>query len=80
MDQKMERESWKECSAFFLWKKGSFSSRNRPSRNWTLFFSRRISGLFWKASNAVKLLLNVQVHFGPYGQENDVFETEFMYF
>ena len=39
--QKMERESSKECSAFFLWRKGSFSSRNRPSRNSTLFSSRR---------------------------------------
>ena len=37
----MERESSKECSAFFLWRKGSFSSRNRPSRNSTLFSSRR---------------------------------------
>ena len=37
----MERESSKECSAFFLWRKGSFSSRNRPSRNSTLFYSRR---------------------------------------
>ena len=27
--QKMERESSKECSFFFLWRKGSFSSRNR---------------------------------------------------
>ena len=26
--QKMERESSKECSFFFLWRKGSFSSRN----------------------------------------------------
>ena len=37
----MERESSKECSAFFLWRKGSFSSRNHPSRNSTLFSSRR---------------------------------------
>ncbi|CAH3125860.1 unnamed protein product [Porites lobata] len=37
----MERESSKECSDFFLWRKGSFSSRNRPSRNSTLFSSRR---------------------------------------
>ena len=39
--QKMERESSKDCSAFFSWRKGSFSSRNRPSRNSTLFSSRR---------------------------------------
>ena len=33
----MDRESSKECSAFFLWRKRSFSSRNRPSRNSTLW-------------------------------------------
>ena len=37
----MERESSKDCSAFFLWRNESFSSRNRPSRNSTLFSSRR---------------------------------------
>ena len=37
----MERESLKECLAFFLWRKESFSSRNRPPRNSTLFCSRR---------------------------------------
>ena len=49
-----------ECLVFFLWRKGSFSSRNRPSRNSTLFLSRRsawsvlkcnhfakFSGIFW---------------------------------
>ena len=39
--QKMERKSSKECSAFFLWRKECFSSRNRPSRNSNLFSSRR---------------------------------------
>ena len=33
----MERESSKECSFFFSWRKGNFSSRNHPSRNSTLF-------------------------------------------
>ena len=32
-DKKMERESSAEYSAFFWWRKGSFSSRNRPSKN-----------------------------------------------
>ena len=82
-DKKMERKSSKECSAFFLWWKGSFSSRNRPSRNSTLFSSkRRISSLFCmgNATKAVKFLLNFQVHFALYGQDNYVFEREFMYF
>ena len=36
----MERESSKECSVFFLWRKGSFSSRNCPLRNSALLSSR----------------------------------------
>ena len=40
-DKKIEREISKECSVFFLWGKESFSSRNRPSKNSTLFSSRR---------------------------------------
>ena len=64
----LKDKNWKEkvqkpwqCSVFFfLWRKESFSSRNRPSRNSTLFFSRRsawsvlkcnhfakFSGIFW---------------------------------
>ena len=35
--QKMKKENSKECSVFFLWRKGSFSSRNRPSRNSVCF-------------------------------------------
>ena len=37
-------------------------------------------GLFWNATNAVKFLLNFQVHFALYGQDNYVFERKFMYF
>ena len=77
--QKMERGSSKECSAFFLWRKGSFT-RNRPSKNSTLFSPRRISGLFWNTTKAVKFLLNFQVHFALYGQDNYVFEREFCVF
>ena len=47
----MEWENSKECSVFFLWRKGSFSSRNRPSRNSTLFSSRRSA---WSVLNATK--------------------------
>ena len=39
-DKKMERESSKECSAFFLWRKGSFSSRNQGHS----------TTVFWKIS------------------------------
>ena len=40
-EKRLERECSKECSFFFLWRKGSFSSRNGPSTNLTLFSSRR---------------------------------------
>ena len=36
-------------------------------------------GLFWNATKAGKFLLNFQAHFALYGQENYVFEREFMY-
>ena len=37
-------------------------------------------GLFWNATKSAKFLLNFQVHFALYGQDNYVFEREFMYF
>ena len=37
-------------------------------------------GLFWNATKAVKFLLNFQVHFALYGQDDYVFEREFMNF
>ena len=84
--QKMERESLKECSfvcvclCVCVWKMGSFSSRDRPLRNSTLLSSRWSACSFLNAIKAAKFLLNFQVHFAPYGQENYVFEREFMYF
>ena len=65
-----------ECSVFFLWRKGSFSSRNRPSRNSTLFSSRRSAWSVLKCNQGSEVF---QVHFALYGQENYVFEREFMY-
>ena len=37
-------------------------------------------GLFWNVTKAVKFLLNFQVQFALYSQDNYVFEREFMYF
>ena len=62
----MERESSKECSAFFLWRKGSFSSRNRPSRNSTLFFSRRSAWSVLKCNHFAKFAGTFCI--GLYGQ------------
>ena len=45
------KRKFKERSGFFSWMKGSFSSRNRPSRNSTLFSSRRSA---WSVLNATK--------------------------
>ena len=44
------------------------------------FLHDRAHGLFWNATKAVKFLLNFQVHFALYGQDNYVFERDFMYF
>ena len=50
IDKKMERKSSKECSVFFSWRKESFSSRNRASRNSTLFSSRRSAMVCFKCN------------------------------
>ena len=52
--QKMERERSKECSAFFFWRKGSFSSRNRLQGIQPCFLHDGAHGLFWNATKAVK--------------------------
>ena len=51
-------------------KKSSFEEFN------LVFFTH---GLL-NATKAAKFLLNFQVHFALYGQDNYVFEREFMYF
>ena len=76
----MERESSKECSDFFLWRKGSFSSRNRTSRNSPLFSSLRSPCSFLKFSQVSEVFAEFQVHFALYGQDNYVFERKFIYF
>ena len=45
-------------------------------------FSSRLSAwsVQWNATKAAKFLLNLRVHFALYGQENYVFERDFMYF
>ena len=37
-------------------------------------------GLFWNATKSATILLNFQVHFALYGQDNYLFGREFMYF
>ena len=65
-----ERESLKEYSVAFLQTNESFSLRNCPSRNSTLFSSRRSDcGLFWtKRTKASKFLKKFQVHSVLYNQ------------
>ena len=65
----MNRESLNECSVFFLWTKERLA--NRPSRNSTLFPSRRIAkGPVLKFNRAGKFLKTFQVHFLFCDQEN----------
>ena len=66
----MNRESLNECSVFFLWTKARLV--NRPSRNSTLFPSRRRAKkvLFGNSTGAAKFLKTFQVHFLFYDQEN----------
>ena len=44
-----------------------------------MFSLRRSARSVLNATKAAKFLLNFQVHFAPYGQENYFFEREFMY-
>ena len=43
------------------------------------FLHCRAHGLFRNSGKVAKFLLNFQVHFALYGQENYAFEREFMY-
>ena len=71
--QKMERQRSKECSVFFLWRKGSFSSRKSSIEEFNLvFFMAERMACF--ETKAAKFLLNFQVHFALYGQGKYVFE------
>ena len=46
-----------------------------------VFFTTNLwSVLYGNATKVVKFLLNFQVHFALYGQDNYVFEKKFMYF
>ena len=50
-------------------KKSSFEEFN------LVFLHDGAHGLFWNATKALKFLLNFQVHFALYGQDNYVFEN-----
>ena len=41
----------------------------------TCFLLDVAHGLFWNATKALKFLLNFQIHFALYGQDNYVFEN-----
>ena len=67
----MERESWKECSVFFLICGGreTFHQEIVLGGIQPCFLHGGAHGLFWNATKAAKFLL---VHFALYGQENYV--------
>ena len=71
-DTNGERKSNRMLS-FLLWRKESFASGNRTSRNSTLVSFYSVGhGMFWNATKAAKFLLNFQVHFVLYDRVNYV--------
>ena len=69
----MERESSKECSAFFWVEEGKLFIKKSSVEEFNLvFFTTERLGLFWNATKAVKFLLHFQVHSALYGQDNYV--------
>ena len=76
----MERESSKECSAFFLWRREAFHQEIVLRGIQPCFLHGAAHHGLLNATKAAKFLLNFQVHFALYGQDNYFFEREFMYF
>ena len=77
---KMERESSKECSAFFCGGREAFHQEIVLRGIQPCFLHGAAHHGLLNATKAAKFLLNFQVHFALYGQDNYFFEREFMYF
>ena len=76
----MARESSKECLVFFFCGGREAFHQKIVLRGIQLcFLHGGAHGLFCNATKAAKFLLNFQVHFALYGQENYVFERKCMY-
>ena len=75
----MERESSKECSVFFLWRKGSFSSRSRPLRNLILFSSWWSKWSVLKSNQGSNVFAEFSGTFCTLWPRKLRFEREFMY-
>ena len=78
----LKDKNWKEevqkpweCSVCFCGRREAFHQEIVLRGIQPCFFHDRAHGLFWNAT----ILLNFQVHFGLYGQENYVFGGEFQY-
>ena len=65
---------------FFEEEDGKLFIKRSSFKEFNLVFFAVEHRFFLNAIKAAKFLLNFQVHFAPYGQENYVFEREFMYF
>ena len=77
--QKMERGSSKNAQFSFCGGREAFHQEIVRRGIQTCFLHSEARGLFWNATKAEKFLLNFQVQFAPCGQQNSVFEKEFMY-
>ena len=76
----MKKESLNECSVFFLWTKESFWLQNRPSRNSSIFvFFTAERNPVLKFNQGSEVFKDFSGTFLTlYGQENYVFQREFM--
>ena len=78
----MGRESSKECSVFFSWRKENFSPKKLYFEEFNLVFFTAEHMVCSKCNQGREVFAefpDFQVHFAPYGQENYVFEREIMY-
>ena len=79
-DKKMERESSKKMLSFLFVEEGKLFIKKSSFQEFNLVFFITDLWSVFNATKAVRFLLNFQVHFALYGQDNYVFEREFMYF
>ena len=81
-DKKWKEKVQKNAQLSFCGEKEAFHQEIILRGIQPCFLQGGAHGLFWNATKSAKILLNFQVHvhFALYGQDNYVFEREFMYF
>ena len=81
-DKKNGKRKFKRMLSFLFVEEGELFIKKSSFEEFNLvFFTTDLwSVLKCNPKKALKFLLNFQVHFALYGQDNYVFEREFMYF